>query len=202
DAFRAQTGKDGTGITVGVISDSVNRVGGGLADSQATGDLPAGNVLKDGNARDPAEGRAMPAGVPRLAPGARLRLATADRGPAAAAGVGGRLAPISGGLGEDFQSPDEPFFNDGLLARAVDQAAIGSGVTYVTAAGNNGSKGWQAQFHAAGASVGGQDGTFAAVNPQDPNQVLQHFHLAPGQTLDLGLQWDAAFLEGGSPRPQ
>lgn len=34
------SGYDGSGITVGVLSDSVNRVGAGLAASIATGDLP------------------------------------------------------------------------------------------------------------------------------------------------------------------
>src|SRR5262249_61835304 len=29
--------------------------------------------------------------------------------------------------------------------------------------------------------------------------VLQNFSLGVGQSLDLSLQWDAAFLEGGSP---
>src|SRR5262249_29794507 len=58
DAFRTQYGLDGTGVTVGVISDSVNQVDSqvdgnpdkGIAESQRTGDLPAAgvNVLQDG----------------------------------------------------------------------------------------------------------------------------------------------------------
>jgi hypothetical protein len=40
------SGYDGSGITVGILSDSINRVGGGLAASVATGDLPGpGNPL-------------------------------------------------------------------------------------------------------------------------------------------------------------
>ena len=34
-------GTTGAGVKVGVISDSINQVGGGVARSQATGDLPA-----------------------------------------------------------------------------------------------------------------------------------------------------------------
>ena len=46
-------GASGAGVTVGVISDSINRVGGGIANSQASGDLPGpdrspGPVLHDG----------------------------------------------------------------------------------------------------------------------------------------------------------
>ena len=54
DVARTQFGVDGTGVTVGVLSDSVNQFAGGLADSVKTGDLPkkadgtaAVNVLLD-----------------------------------------------------------------------------------------------------------------------------------------------------------
>ncbi len=60
--FRANTGDTGTGITIGILSDTVNQVNGGIAASQATGDLPAAgvNVLEDGAAQGATdEGRAM-----------------------------------------------------------------------------------------------------------------------------------------------
>ncbi len=40
DVARQQFGVNGSGVTVGVLSDSVNRLGNGLAASVATGDLP------------------------------------------------------------------------------------------------------------------------------------------------------------------
>ena len=42
DYAKGLFGVDGDGVTVGVISDSATRVGGGLADSVATGNLPPG----------------------------------------------------------------------------------------------------------------------------------------------------------------
>jgi hypothetical protein len=71
---RADFGVDGTGIKVGVISDGV----GGLAQSQSTGDLPAGvntttcNVAGGSPGADGAEGTAMMEIVHDLAPGASL----------------------------------------------------------------------------------------------------------------------------------
>ncbi len=58
-------GVNGTGVTVGVLSDSVNQYANGLADSVKTGDIPAGtglggsavNVLQDGPAGSTDEGR-------------------------------------------------------------------------------------------------------------------------------------------------
>ena len=39
DVARTQFNVDGTGVTVGVLSDSVSQFSGGLADSYETGDL-------------------------------------------------------------------------------------------------------------------------------------------------------------------
>jgi hypothetical protein len=74
DAVRSTFGVDGTGVRVGVISDGV----GGLAASQASGDLPAVNITTCNvvPSSDPtlsgAEGTAMLEIVHDLAPGAEL----------------------------------------------------------------------------------------------------------------------------------
>lgn len=77
-------GVDGTGVTVGVISDSANQVAGGIAASQATGNLPLGaqtQVLIDNPGSD--EGRAMMELIHDIAPGANLRFASGSGGEAA-----------------------------------------------------------------------------------------------------------------------
>ena len=54
DVARTQFSVDGTGVTVGVLSDSVSQFAGGLADSYETGDLGASNpvnVIQDGPRR-------------------------------------------------------------------------------------------------------------------------------------------------------
>src|SRR4051794_31161498 len=61
---------NGSGVDVGVISDSINQVLTGVAGSQGTGDLPAATVvLKDGLPGDSDEGRAMSEIVYDEAPG-------------------------------------------------------------------------------------------------------------------------------------
>ncbi|MCI0461666.1 MAG: DUF4214 domain-containing protein [Gemmataceae bacterium] len=201
DRLRQQLGVDGTGVTVGVISDSVNRYQGGLADSQRTGDLPPDVlVLWDGNAvGDTDEGRAMLEIIHDLAPGARLAFASADNGPLALAQAILALAQAGAQvIVDDVSFGVEPFFNDGVVAQAVDQVTR-AGVFYVTAAGNDTDDAWTAPWRGTSRTVAGISGTFTAID--GGGDVLQDFTLPPGRTLNLTLQWDAAFLEGGSPLP-
>ena len=66
--LRANLGITGVGSKIGVLSDSVNQVPGGIASSQALGDLPGNiQVLQDGAAFDTDEGRAMLEIIFRLA---------------------------------------------------------------------------------------------------------------------------------------
>ena len=81
DVAREQNGVDGTGVTLGVISDSVNQYNGGLSDSESTGNLPTSppvNVLSDGSAGSTDEGRAMLEDIYDVAPGAHLAFARLD----------------------------------------------------------------------------------------------------------------------------
>src|SRR5262245_19452122 len=80
DTARAQYNLDGTGVTVGVLSNSVSQFSSGLANSYATGDLSASNpvtVIQDGPAGQDDEGRAMLENIHDIAPGANLQFATA-----------------------------------------------------------------------------------------------------------------------------
>jgi hypothetical protein len=157
---RLPAGVDGSGITVGVISDSYNtnpEESSAEADI-ASGDLPgAGNplgntqpivVLQDGESdgSDIDEGRAMLQIVHDLAPKARLGFATANGGevnlanniralaarPGAENVVPGFKADI---IVDDVIYPTEPFFQDGIVAQAVDEVAR-AGVSYFSSAGN------------------------------------------------------------------
>ncbi len=77
---RQTYGVDGTGVTVGVLSDSVNQyptAGAGLPESESTGNLPTNppvNVLQDGAAGGTDEGRAMLENIYDIAPGRVSRL--------------------------------------------------------------------------------------------------------------------------------
>ncbi|HZY90739.1 MAG TPA: S8 family serine peptidase, partial [Gemmataceae bacterium] len=209
DTFRQKTGKDGTGVTVGVLSDSA----GSLSAAQSTGDLPPSGqvfsgtpsgssvvqVLNDGTYGS-GEGRGMMEVIHDVAPGANLAFTTAEGGPQAmAAGIQTLATQARAGvIVDDVTYPDEPFFNDGLLAQTVNNTASQDNVVYLSAAGNLADHAWQTGFRGTQTMVGGQPGDFANTDPTHPTNVLQQFTLPYGQTLDLSFQWDAAFLEGGS----
>ena len=154
---RQTFGVDGTGSTVGILSDSFNTDEAAptdAGDDVASGDLPgAGNpcgragpvaVLEDFNYQgDADEGRAMAQIVHDLAPGAKLAFATAFTGELAFATNIERLAkPIAQGgaaadvIVDDVIYFDEPFFQDGPIAVAADNVTSG-GVAFFSAAGND-----------------------------------------------------------------
>jgi hypothetical protein len=77
DVARTEFGINGSGVTVGVLSDSVNQYDGGLSESYGTGDLNPDNpvdVLQDDSAANynDDEGRAMLENIHDIAPGANL----------------------------------------------------------------------------------------------------------------------------------
>jgi hypothetical protein len=204
--FRDQTGNTGSGVTIGAISDSVNKVGGGIAASQQIGALPAAgvNVLQDGTApTNTDEGRGILEVAHDVAPGASLAFTSADQGPQAMAQGIVNLATQAGAkvIVDDVSFPDEPFFNDGLVAQAVNQVVNDNNVLYVTSAGNFANNAWADRFRSVNGTVGGISGTFQNFDASG-QKLLQQFTLQPGQTIDLAFQWDAPFLEGGSPLPQ
>lgn len=150
-------GVDGAGITVGVMSDSYDTSSDWdvhAADDVASGDLPGpGNrvnrqpvvVLEDfPDGTD--EGRAMLQIVHDMAPKARLGFATANTGEV---GFANNIRALAGLPGADNAVPGfkadvivddiiylaEPFFQDGIIAQAVDEVAR-AGVSYFSSAGN------------------------------------------------------------------
>ena len=177
---RSAFGVDGSGVTVGILSDSYNRdatAATHAAGDVGSGDLPGGSnpcgdtaaveVLDDSEAEGADEGRAMAQIVHDLAPGAKLAFASAFTGETAFANNIERLAePASGGGGEagviadDVAYFDEPFFQDGPVAAAVNKTTA-EGVSYFSAAGNNNVRiggrdvgSWQAQFEPSGCPAG------------------------------------------------
>ncbi len=154
---RLPAGINGRDVTVGVLSDSFDTNGASpdATDDVASGDLPGtGNpvgrgqpvvVLQDsGGGTD--EGRAMLQIVHDVAPAARLGFATADGGEVNFANNIRALAGFQDAqnanpdfaadiIVDDIIYPAEPFFQDGIVAQAVDEVAA-SGVSYFSSAGN------------------------------------------------------------------
>jgi subtilisin family serine protease len=125
---------DGTGHTVGVLSDGVNS----LAALQQSGVLPEVTVLPGQAGGSASEGTAMLEIVHRLAPGARLFFATGFNGEASFAE--NILALRDAGcdiLVDDISYRTSPVFQDGAAAQAVRQVTE-AGVAYFSSAGNVG----------------------------------------------------------------
>ncbi|MFH1138873.1 MAG: S8 family serine peptidase [Pseudomonadota bacterium] len=150
DAARARHGVDGSGVIVGVLSDSfaVTTDPAGLDDDIGTGDLPgAGNpcgradpitIVQDDYLSNQDEGRAMAQIVHDLAPGAKLAFATALPGIFQFADNIRRLRNEAKAdiIVDDICYPDEPFFQDGPAAVAI-KDVVADGAPFFTSAGND-----------------------------------------------------------------
>jgi autotransporter passenger strand-loop-strand repeat protein len=138
----------GAGIKIGVLSDSFNNLGGAAAD-EASGALPSAaniQVVKDLASGGTDEGRAMMQVIHDIAPNASLAFYTAVAGEQDFAN--GILALAAAGcrvICDDVFYYDEPMFQNGVVARAIETVEK-QGVTVVTAAGNNGSNAYQSAW--------------------------------------------------------
>jgi hypothetical protein len=134
DQLRAVHGVDGTGVTIGVLSDGVDSLG----DRIASGDVNAGTVALPGQAGSGDEGTAMLEIISDLAPGASLLFATAFTSQASFADniVALRMAGADV-IVDDVGYFAEAVFQDDDVAEAVDDV-VAAGALYVSAAGNSG----------------------------------------------------------------
>lgn len=151
---RSELGLDGSGSTVGVLSDSFDCVrspGQDYTADVASGDLPAGvNILSDLTSGCTDEGRAMAQIVYDVAPGASLSFHTAFNGAADfAQGIRALAAAGAKIIVDDVLYFAEPMFQDGVIAQAVD-AVRAQGVAYFSAAGNFGRQAYEAPFRDSG----------------------------------------------------
>jgi hypothetical protein len=180
---------------------------------QMTGALPAGvSVLEEAsclNYGQPEqlpfgdEGRALLQIVHVVAPGASLAFHTgasseADfaSGIVALANAGAKI------IDDDIGYPDEPFFQDGVVAQAIDQVAA-TGVAYFSSAGND-----------ARVSYENAAPIFPVASTSGPNagELLLNFDpsaattttslpvtipaLYPGEFVSLVVQWDQPYVTG------
>ncbi len=176
DVARSQFSVDGTGVTIGILSDSVSQYAGGLADSYKTGDLNASqpvNVLQDGPAGSTDEGRAMLENAHDVAPGASLAFATAVPTELTFASNIEALANKANAniIADDIGYFDEPMFQNGIVSQAINTVTA-QGVTYFSAAGNAANQGYLSTFRAASTTVANVGtGTFMNFNPNGGQNV-------------------------------
>ena len=191
------TGFDGTGVTVGVMSDSYDNLGGAAGDV-ASGDLPKGvNVLQDLDGDGSDEGRAMAQLIYDLAPDVDLAFSSVSFGQADFAQQIRDLAnPAIGDsdvLVDDIGYPDEPFFQDGVIARAIDDVVNNNGVTFFSAAGNDADSGYESDDINFVNDSSFFPGSFYDFDPGAGEDVSQSITLDPGQSILLSFQWDDPF---------
>jgi hypothetical protein len=220
-------GIDGTGITVGVMSDSYNTSTNRIKapDDVASGDLPGpGNplghlspvvVLVD-QPGGTDEGRAMAQIVHDLAPGAKLCFATAYDSEIAFANNIAALADPNGGckasvIVDDIIYLSEPMFSDGIIAQQVD-SVVAAGIPYFASAGNrSATMAYQADFRPIArdaAIAAGQTVDLSAIPAAASAGGFHNFNAGPGapdvaQTIQVNgnntliFQWNDPFDAGG-----
>ncbi len=199
----------GKGVKVGILSDSYNNLGTAQK-GVLHGELPGpGNpfgfrnavqVLSDLDSGGTDEGRAMAEIVHDVAPGADLAFTTADGGQAVMAN--GILQLANHGcdvIGDDAEYFAEPFFQDGIIAQAVDQVK-NQGVTYFSAAGNESIASYQSPYRPTTVAPFGPDfGT--AHNFSGPGATPRFFQpifIPPGGSMVTSFQWDqSSFTASG-----
>src|ERR1039457_2058465 len=197
---------NGTGVKVGVMSDSYNCLGG-AATGVSTLDLPSGvTVLKDISpcTGTTDEGRAMMEIVHDVAPGSPLSFYTAYGGQADFAnGIKALASDGAKVIVDDVFYYAEPYFQDGIIAQAVDYVK-GNGVAYFSSAGNQADHSYEAAFLSGGASPFVQaPGTAHNFNhTPGPADIYQRFTMPSNSSVAIVLQWDSPFGSvGGTGSP-
>jgi hypothetical protein len=223
DLVRASTtvpGLTGAGVVVGVLSDSFACTSAitNYPQDVASGDLPSGvQVLEEYDATAAGvpvptdscqgatdEGRAMAQVIYDVAPGVTLKFHAGFNGEADFAN--GILALAGAGaavIADDAGYYDEPVFQDGIVAQAVDQVKA-QGVAYFAAAGNDGRQSYEADFR--------DSGTVGNSGTDNAGEKLMAFTSLDGKTrqnwlpfsVPLGfqeqsvliLQWDQPYVTG------
>ena len=190
----------------------------------STGDLPSSvNVLEEAEAGNGGcmnygaptylpltdEGRAMLQIVHDVAPGAGLAFYTGENSEADfASGIGKLAAAVSAGgagakvIADDIGYYDEPFFQDGEVAQAIN-AVVAQGVAYFSAAGNDGTLAYD--------NIAPSFGTVSTTAPNSGEHLLNFdtsgattatslpvtiAALIPGEYLAIVVEWDQPYVTG------
>ena len=212
---RVTYGVNGAGVKVGVLSDSYNNLGGAAA-GVTNGELPGpGNpngfttpvsVLSDLSSGGSDEGRAMIEIVHDVAPGATKAFATAFVG--GQAGFANNIIALKDAtcqvIVDDVFYFAEPFFQNGLIAQAVNTVKA-AGVAYFSLAGNHARAAYANPFRAGSFTfpqvTAGDVPAHNFAAPGDPDvYLLQLTGLAVGNTYTITMQWDEPFpsVSGGA----
>lgn len=189
---RPAFGVDGSGITVGIISDSYNCLGRAAQD-QSTQDLPP-RVIIMADALDCTgrtdEGRALMQIVHDIAPGTKLLFHSGDNGNATTANailkmVSDYKADI---IVDDFKAITANFFQEDAVTQAV-KKVVKAGAIYVTAAGNEGRNAYQSGYREYRNDVLKLNAHNFSIDGSI--DIYQRITVPEGVSFNLILQWDS-----------
>jgi len=194
DVIKKQNNLNGSGITIGVLSDSYNCLGGAEADI-ISGDLPNDvSVIKDYFycSEDPTidEGRAMMQLIHDIAPAAKLMFYTAWEGPVGFAQ--GIIALADNGadiIVDDIGYLTMPMFQEGPIAQAVNEVTA-RGVTYFSAAGNSANKSYENNAVFSNTREKSHDFGLAAGQESDHYQKII---IPKDSSIKISLQWASPY---------
>ncbi|MEM6723355.1 MAG: S8 family serine peptidase [Bacteroidota bacterium] len=180
---------DGTGVSIGVLSDSYDFLSGASA-GVTSGDLPSVTVLQEGSSTD--EGRAMIELIFDIAPGSTYFFATANGGQSNYANNIQSLADNGCSvIVDDVVYLAEPFYQDGVLAQKIDEITNDEDVIYFSSAGNRADE----AFESTTLSFVNES-TFGTTVPAydfdtgGGTDFFQQFTLEDGEELQVSFQWD------------
>ena len=191
---------DGSGIKIGILSDSYNSLNGAAA-GVASGDLPGLSnpngyntpvtIVQDYLGLGTDEARGMAEIIHDVAPGAELFARTAYEGAADfAQGILDLGTMGCDVIVDDMLYQTEPFFQDGIIAQAVDEV-VTNGAVYFSAAGNSGRKSYEAPFEDSGFTIDGLP--LHDFDPGPDVDYAQEVTIPAGENIFLTLQWDQPF---------
>jgi len=208
DSVRQRVSINGSGVKVGVMSDSYDCAPGAFAegapftraaDDIANNDLPRNvTILKDLSATPSDdctdEGRAMMQLIHDVAPGASLAFYTAfESAEDFAAGIGQLVKAGADIIVDDTIYFAEPMFLDGPIAQAAEKA-VSKGVAFFSSAGNDARQSYESRFRDSGfvgvslRPIHDFDSSRGGVDP------LQSVTAQAGSITLLSFQWDQPFF--------
>ncbi|MBE7190560.1 S8 family serine peptidase, partial [Jatrophihabitans endophyticus] len=202
-------GYTGSGITVGILSDSFNTSTSydinGSRDTMATdianGFLPGSTTVLKDSSGGTDEGRAMAQVVHEIAPGANILFETGNSTQQQFANNILDLAAHGAKvIVDDLGYYAEPNYQDGVIAQAIEKVES-EGVVYLTAAGNDAAQGYEGAF-AAGRTFTYGSQTFIADNFSTGGTALSNslLKISTGQYgAVVNLEWESPAASAGGP---
>lgn len=191
NTVRSDLGFDGSGVKVGVISDGVDH----RTASQKTGDLPNNIEVNPKLPGSGDEGTALLEIIHDIAPGANLAFSSGNTSMEFISSIDYLVNTAQVNvIVDDIGFFDEPNFQDGPIAQEAENA-VKNGVVFVSAAGNEADKHYQALYVEAPPKMQSNGSHFmdfgAPIGKASTN--LLPILVGPNQQAVIVLQWNDPF---------